>query len=205
MTSGLTALYQATFNPRYLEAAEALASRAEALFWDERQQAYLSAPRGMKDLLVETYSLFDNAWPSGASTLTEAQVTLAAITGKREHLERAERYLTRMRAQLQQNPIGYGHLLLAADAFLDGAAELTLAGERAAAAPLLAVANQTYAPTVALALHDPEAPVSGLLREAFTGREPVRGKPAAYLCRNFVCERPVTEPQELRERLGSVR
>ncbi len=205
LAAGLTALYQATFNPRYLEAAEALVSRAEELFWDERHQAYLSAPRGMKDLVVETYSLFDNAWPSGASTLTEAQVQLAALTGQQRHLERAERYLSRMRAQLQQNPMGYGHLLLAADTFLDGAAELTLAGSRAAVAPLLAVVNATYAPTVALGLKEPGAPVSGLLREALEGRDPVHGQAAAYLCRNFVCERPLTEPEELRQRLLSVR
>ncbi|MBF5044536.1 thioredoxin domain-containing protein [Aggregicoccus sp. 17bor-14] len=205
MASGLTALYQATFNPRYLEAAEALATRAEALFWDERQQAYLSAPRGMKDLVVETYSIFDNASPSGASTLAEAQVALAALTGRRVHLERAERYLSRMRSQLQQNPMGYGHLLLAADSFLDGAAELTLAGSREAVAPLLATANRTYAPTVALGLKDPSAPVSALLREGLEGRDPVHGRAAAYLCRHFACEPPVLEPAELAARLASVR
>jgi hypothetical protein len=199
--AGLTALYQATFEVKYLEAAAALVKRAVELFWDEPKQAYLAAPRGQKDLVVATYALFDNAFPSGASTLTEAQVALAALTGDKSWLELPERYVARMRQQLVQNAMGFGHLALAADALLDGASGVTFAGTREEVAPLLSAANRVYAPTVALGWKEPGAPVPPLLKELFEGREPVGGKAAAYLCRGFVCERPMTSAEELAGRL----
>ncbi|NMO16967.1 thioredoxin domain-containing protein [Pyxidicoccus fallax] len=201
LASGLTALYQATFDVKYLEAADALVRRAVELFWDAEKGAYLTAPRGQKDLVVATYGLFDNAFPSGASTLTEAQVELAALTGDKRHLELPEKYVARMRDGLVKNPMGYGYLGLAADALLDGAAGVTFAGTREAVAPLVASANRAYAPTFALGWKDPGASVPPLLREIFEGREPVGGRAAAYLCRGFVCERPLTDAEALAGRL----
>ncbi|MBN1203311.1 MAG: thioredoxin domain-containing protein [Myxococcaceae bacterium] len=201
LAAGLTSLYQATFEAKYLEAASALVRRAVALFWDEQRQAYLSAPKGQKDLLVATFSLFDNAFPSGASTLTEAQVALAALTGDKAWLELPERYLSRMRQQLADNPLGYGHLALAADAFLDGAAGVTFAGTREQVAPLLSAAHHVFAPTFAFGWKEPGVPVPPILKEIFEGREPAGGQGSAYVCRHFACERPLTSPEALIQRL----
>src|SRR5215813_13092579 len=108
LAAGLVALYQAGFDARYLEAADALATRAVELFWDEDKQAYRSAPKDSTDLFCPTYALHDNAFPSGASTLTEAQVTLAGLTGRRAHFDQAEKYLRKMREEMLRNPFGYG-------------------------------------------------------------------------------------------------
>jgi uncharacterized protein YyaL (SSP411 family) len=201
LAAGLTALYQATFEVKYLEAASALVRRAVELFWDPQKQAYLSAQKGQKDLVVAAYSLFDNAYPSGASTLTEAQVALAALTGDKSHLEQAERYLSRMRQPIEDNPMGYGYLALVADAFLDGAAGVTFAGSREQVAPLLTAANRAFAPTFAFGWKEQGATVPPLLKELFEGREPVAGQGAAYVCRGFACERPLTDAHELVQRL----
>ncbi|QDE70829.1 MULTISPECIES: thioredoxin domain-containing protein [Myxococcus] len=204
LASGLTALYQATFDVKYLEAADALVRRAVDLFWDSEKAAYLTAPRGQKDLVVATYGLFDNAFPSGASTLTEAQVELAALTGDKQHLELPERYVARMHDGLVRNAMGYGYLGLAADALLEGAASVTVAGASDDVAPLRAAMDRAFAPTVALAWKAPGQPVPALLQGTFEGREPVKGRAAAYLCRGFVCELPVTEPDVLAQRLAAL-
>jgi len=201
LAAGLVALYQACFEPRYLEAAEALANRAVALFWDEEKQAYRSAPKDSTDLFCATYALHDNAFPSGASTLTEAQVALAAITGRRSHFEQAGKYLGKMREEMLRNPFGYGHLIIAADNWLDGAAEVTLVGSPAQVQPLLQAVNSSFAPTLALAFRDPSQPMPTAIAEALQGRDAVKGKAAAYLCRNFSCQPPISDPAKLKEAL----
>ena len=194
--SGLCALYQATFEPKYLAAAEQLADVAVRQFWDDAKQAYLAAPHGQSDLLVPTYALHDNAFPSGASTLTEAHVALAALTGRARHLDQARKYLERTRSECLENPMGYGHLMLAADALLDGAADLTVIDTAA----LAAVPSRVFAPTVHVALHSSAAAVPPVLAETLHGKS----KPGAYLCRNFSCQAPVATEAEVEALLTAV-
>ena len=199
---GLTALYQATFEPKYLEArgGDRRASAVE-LFWDEGRQAYLSAPKGQKDLICATYALHDNAFPSGASSLTEAQVALGALTGRMAYLEQADEYVSRMHDEMTRNPFAYGHLLLAADSLLD-AAEVTLVGDVAGLAEMVEVVNAAYAPTVAVLAHDASRPIPQVVQDTLKDRGMVGGATAAYFCRHFACELPVTTPAELRSRLN---
>ena len=187
--SGLCALYEATFDAKYLEAAESLADVAVKLFWDDAKQAYLAAPHGQADLLVPTYALHDNAFPSGASTLTEGHVAIAALTGRVRHLDQARRYLERMRSECLENPMGYGHLMLAADALLDGAADLTVIDTRA----LVAVTAQVFSPTVHVAFHSSAMPPPAVLAETLAGKT----RAGAYLCRNFSCQAPVDSAAEV--------
>ncbi len=191
LSAGLVALYQATFDAQYLEAAEQLADRAVTLFWEPSRRAYLAAPTGQRDLLVPTYALHDNAFPSGASSLTEAHVALAALTGHTRHLEQAGRYLETMRDECLDNPMGYGHLLLAADSYLDGAAEVTVVGERTEA--LMKPLNAWYLPTLSIHRHSPAAPVAPVAAEVLSARTTKPGETTAYLCRHFACQTPVTE------------
>ncbi len=200
--AGLVALYQASFEPKYLEAAEALLNRAVELFWDEDKQAYRSAPKGQKDLLCPTFALHDNAFPSGASTLTEAQVALSALTARPRHFEQAGKYLRKMRHEMVRNPFGYGHLLLAADAWIDGAAEVTIVGTGSQVNPLLNAVNSTFAPTLAVNVQDPSIAPHPLFTEAAQGREKVEGMAAAYLCRNFTCQPPIMDATELKSALS---
>jgi uncharacterized protein len=204
LAAGLVALFQAVPDPRYLEAATTLCETAVALFWDEDKQAYRVAPRTQSDLLVAPYGLHDNAYPSGASTLTEAQVALAALTGKTSLLEQATRYLKKMRDAMAQNPFGFGHLWLAADAWLDGAAELTVVGEGEGHKALVDRFHATYAPTVALLRWPGDTAVPRILEATLEGRSSRAGQAAAYLCRNFRCEAPATHPDALSQSLEAM-
>jgi uncharacterized protein YyaL (SSP411 family) len=202
LAAGLVALYQATFEPRFLEAADAICRRAEQLFWDEAAGAYLSAPKGQKDLVVAAYALHDNAFPSGASTLTEAQLGLAALTGHTKHLDQAGLYLAKMRGPALQSPFAFGHLLLCTDAWLDGAAEVTLVGPRPKIGAMLRELNQAFAPTFSVVAHDPARAPPPIVQEVLRDRGPVGGEAAAYVCRRFVCSAPVTDPAALRAALS---
>ena len=196
VAAGFVALYQACFEPKYLEAAERVADAAVARFWDSEKRAYLAAPKGQADLLVPTYSLHDNAFPSGASTLTEALVGLGALTGRARHLDQAQAYVEQLHHELTTQPMAVAHLWLAADALLDGAPEVTLIGSGAALEPLKRSLDARYLPTLAVHAHEVGAPIPEVVREVLSGR-PVKGEAAAYLCRAFACQAPVSTVEAL--------
>jgi len=196
LAAGLVALAQATLDAAWLLPARAIADAAVEAFWDEGQEAYTSAQKGTADLLVPTYALHDNAFPSGASTLTEAQVGLAALTGEAEPLHQALRYLRRMRQAMVENPFGYGHLWLAADAALDGAAEVMLVGTKEEVELLRRAVDRTWAPTVALSQVEPGR-VPPVLSKVAEGKKQLDAKPTAYLCRNFSCAPPLGDAEAL--------
>ena len=193
LAAGLVALYQASFEVRYLEQARALVSRAVELFWDESRQAYRTAPKGQTDLLANPFALHDNAFPAGSSTLTEAQVALAALTSSDADREQVDKYLRKMRDELLRNPFAYGHLLMAADGWLDGTPGLFLVGTRSQVEQFLQTLASTYAPGVSVGFRDVQSAAPKLLEESFREKDLVEGRAAAYLCRNFSCQVPVTE------------
>jgi uncharacterized protein YyaL (SSP411 family) len=204
LSLGLLSLFQATGEAKYFDASERIARRAIELFWDESKQAYFASPREQKDLLCVPYALTDNAVPSGASMLTEALVGLGALSSSSAFLEQAGKYLRRMKDEMVRNPFSYGHLLLAADALLDGGAVLALVGETNELQPMLALVNGTYLPTVAVfrqrALEDtPEA-----LKSEVQARPALAGKGLAYLCKNFSCGAPASQPSELKAQLAKM-
>jgi len=203
LAAGLAAVAQATLDARWLEPALELVDVARERFWDKEAQVYLSAPRGTSDLLVPTYALHDNAVPSGASTLMEAQLALAALTGRAPLLEAALDSLRRLRGAMVRNPFAFGHLWQAADTALDGAAEVLLVGSRSAVEPLRRAMDSTWAPTVALAHVDPRQ-VPAVLAATAEGRREVEGRAAAYLCRRFSCGPPITDPGVLAAALEEV-
>jgi uncharacterized protein YyaL (SSP411 family) len=200
LAAGLVALYQATFEPRWLEAAVRAADLAQERFWDPEQKAYRTAPRGQADLVVEAYALHDNAVPSGASLLTEANGALAALTGRRAFLERAEAYLSRMRDTALANPFAYGHLWCAADVLADGAPDVALAGGERARVPFVALLARTYAPTLSVVAFEPGA-APRVLAEIAEGKTAAGAELAAYLCRNFTCTLPSRSVEALEKEL----
>ncbi|HZA13257.1 MAG TPA: thioredoxin domain-containing protein, partial [Myxococcaceae bacterium] len=90
-----------------------------------------------------------------------------------------------------------------ADAYVDGAAEVTLVGARPALRPFVEIVNRTYAPTTAVVAHDPATSPPPLLASVVADRLAAKGEARAYLCRNFTCEPPVSDPQALARSLGS--
>jgi uncharacterized protein YyaL (SSP411 family) len=184
LAAGLVALYQVGFEEKYLKAAEALTRAAVDRFWDAETGAYRTAAKGQTDLLLSPFALHDNAVPSGASSLTEAQVALAGLTNDITLLEQARRYVARAAGELKRNPLGVGHLWLAVDALADGALEVTVEGPSPEAEAWFQQLWSGYHPTAVW------------LRRESTG--PVRG----LICREGTCGLPLTRAADVAVALG---
>ncbi|KEF19549.1 membrane protein [Streptomyces rimosus] len=141
----------------------------------------------------------DNATPSGWTAAAGALLSYAALTGSGPHREAAERALGVVKALSGRAPRFIGWGLAVAEAALDGPREVAVVGPDGdpATRALHRAALLGTAPGAVVALGAPGSDEVPLLK----ARPLVDGRPAAYVCRHFTCERPTTDPEELGEKL----
>jgi hypothetical protein len=130
---------------------------------------------------------------------------LALIFGEADYARRAASSLRSVVQLLANYPTGSGHWLGAFDYYLSKPLEIAVIGPRddPASKALVDLVSGAYLPNKIVAGWDPadgDAAVTGL--PLLEGRSLVEGKPAAYVCENYVCQMPVTEPRALAEQLG---
>jgi uncharacterized protein YyaL (SSP411 family) len=186
LANALLDLYESCFEPAYLSRATGLVERILSKFWDGG--FYLTASDG-EALVHRPRSPFDHPVPSGASKSVFALLRLYELTGSGRYRERAEEALAPLEGAAARNPFGFAHLLAAMDFARQGPRAIILAGGAPAAGPLIEAVHRAYLPARVLALAEHVPPGAG--------RETVGGKAAAYVCRNQVCQLPVTTPEAL--------
>ena len=194
LLEALTGLYEATFDPRWFARARALAEEIIERFADEQRGGFFAVAAD-HELVARRKELEDTPIPAGASSAAFGLLRLAALTGEARYEDAALGTIRLLHTVAPQHPGAFGHLLQAIDFHLAPVKEVALAGEDPGA--LLAVVRETFRPHVVLAGGEPgEVP---LLED----RGPVDGRAAAYVCERFACQRPVTEPEELRALLAA--
>jgi uncharacterized protein YyaL (SSP411 family) len=185
VAEGLLALHQVTGERRWLEAAQDLLDVALARFDDGNGSLYDTADDA-EALVRRPQDPTDGATPSGLSSVAAALLTSAALSGRDAHRAAAERLIGRAAELIERFPRFAGNLAAAGEALLAGPLEIAVAD-----APALArLARRTPSPG-AVVVTGGDSP---LLADRPAG--------AAYVCRGFVCDAPITEPAALVERLG---
>lgn len=192
LAEGLLALYQATGDEARLEAAARLLDDALERFVDDDGTPHDTA-HDAPPLFTRPAARTDLAEPSGTSALAGALLTLAALTGSARHRDASGRALDACGSVAARDPRFGGWALAVAQAHLAGPLEVAVVGDGPSVEALLAVARASGSPGLVIAHGTPGASVVPLLVD----RPLVEGAPAAYVCRGFVCERPVTSPEEL--------
>ncbi|MCC7542639.1 MAG: thioredoxin domain-containing protein [Deltaproteobacteria bacterium] len=191
-------LYEATFDARHLDFARALADVALERFWDGERGGFFFAPDDGEKLLCRAKDVYDNAVPSGQSSMTHVLLRLHPLTGVERYRARAEQTLELMIDQAIENPLGFGHLLGAADRYVRGNVEIVLVGDAADPAlhALARAARSVYVPNRVIAHVDPRAPRDEV--ELLRGKTAKDGAATAYVCRDATCSAPVTDVEALR-------
>ena len=197
LAEGLLALYQATGDASWLAAAQGLLDDALDRFVDDDGQPHDTA-HDAAALFTRPAARTDLAEPSGASALAGALLTLASLTGSGRHREAAGGALDACGSVAQRDPRFAGWTLAVAEAVLAGPVQVAVVGQGPVADALLAVVRSSSSPGLVVAHGAPDAAGVPLL----ANRPLLDGSPAAYVCRGFVCDRPVGSPEELLEALG---
>ncbi len=191
------ALFQATGESVWLERARRILDSAVEHFADlEHPGSWFDTADDAEVLVTRPRDPLDNATPSGASLITEALQTaegLVPASDAARYAELASAGLARSAAVLERAPRSGGHWLAVAESSLRGPLQVAISTDGDSA--LLAVAR-AHAPGGATV-------VAGVVDSSplFEGRPTVDGREAAYVCRGFVCDAPVTSERNLIEAL----
>jgi len=218
LADGLLALSGVTGQGRWVAIAGDLLETALTRFGDGSGGFYDTADDGER-LLYRPADPADGPSPSGTFAAAGALLSYAALTGSFRHREAAVAALGVVGPIADRFPRAAGAGLAVAEAVLAGPAEIAVVGP--AADPRTGELHRAAAllapPGAVLALGDGGTGTDGsgdggtatdgsgdgaAAVPLLEGRHLVGGSPTVYVCREFTCRTPLTDPLELREALG---
>jgi uncharacterized protein YyaL (SSP411 family) len=209
VATGALALLSATRDPAWLATARTLLNVALSGF-AAGDGGFFDTAEDAEPLVSRPRDPSDNASPSGQSALVHALLAYAAVTGSGRHRDAAEAALRNVRTLAERVPRFAGWSLAAAEAALAGPLEVAVVGTDGDPArdELARAARASSAPGLVVVVGEPSDLAPGESDDSrvvplLAGRGLVDGRPAAYVCRGMVCDRPVTDPADLARALGS--
>ena len=210
VAEGFLTLSGVTGEARWLQLAGELLEVALGSFGDG-QGGFFDTAADDEALIFRPADPADNATPSGTFAVAGALLSYSALAGSTRHREAAGAALGVLGGIAARYPRAAGAGLAVAEAWLAGPAEIAVVGhpddERTRA--LHQTALHAAPPGAVLALGDGMVPAGsgpGGSHDAvplLEGRGLVDGAPAAYVCRQFTCQAPVTTTEQLREALAN--
>jgi uncharacterized protein YyaL (SSP411 family) len=198
------AVYEATFNRRWLDEAQGLAEAMLSLFWDDAIDGFYDTGVDHESLIVRPRNLYDNAVPCGSSVAIEALLRLAVLLGEPRYEGTALKALRPMADLMSRYGAGFGRFLCALDFHLGPVVEVALVAPPGGdLGPMAAEVSRRYLPNRAVVGSIAREPGIAAGIPLLEGRGPVDGRPAAYVCRNYACELPATDPAALARQLDA--
>ncbi len=195
MLEALLTLYEASFEPRWYEEAEALAETTIARFGDPRRGGFFSTSDDHEELIARRKEIGDHPIPSGNSAMALGLLRLAALSGNRAYEDQAEGVLRLFARAAPRRPDAFAHLLRALDFHLSPTKEVALVGGDLA--ELAAVVRAKHHPHLVLAGGPEGSTTPPLLKD----RPALSNKATAYACESFTCQAPVTDAGALAAQL----
>jgi uncharacterized protein YyaL (SSP411 family) len=189
---GLFALYQSSFDYKWLDNAVRIADRMIDQFWDKDAGGFYFTGNDHESLITRTKDYQDNATPSGNSVAAGVLLRMAALLDRQDYREKAEDVLQNVFTWVRQYPAAFGRMLDAVDLYVGPSKEIAIAGDPKL---FLSSIRKHYLPRTVVAA-GADANIA-LLRD----RPAIDGKPAAYVCENFTCKMPVTDASSFEEQL----
>jgi uncharacterized protein YyaL (SSP411 family) len=162
-------------------------------FWDEESGGFFFTSSDHEELIVRNKDFYDNATPSGNSAAADVLLRLAKFFGDEKYERFGSTVLRLASPQVRRHPQGFGRALSAMEFQLSKVKEVVVVGDKGN--ELEREVLEGYLPDAVVAIA-PDAGEKDL--PLLTDRPMIDGAPTAYVCESFVCQRPVTDVEQLR-------
>lgn len=203
---GLIDLYEADFDPHWLAWALDLQSTQDQLFWDKESGGYFSSTGQDPSVLLRMKETYDGAEPSPSSISALNLLRLSHLLADPDLSKRANQTLAALTPQIRQSPLAAPLALVALASSTAPSRQVVLVGDltNPTMQEMLATIRSQFRPdSTIVVIHDEVS------RNFFSSRadfykslSALDGQPTAYLCQNFVCELPTTDPEVFKKLLA---
>jgi len=202
LTWGLMELYEATFDPRYLDRAIHLTSVIEKRFRDTVDGGFFSTSDVIEVPIARTKSAYDNALPSGNSVTMLNLLRLGELTGDASLRVMAEEIGKAFSSQAGRIPSAFLFMMCALDFLTGPAARVVIAGDpgRSDTRAMIEAVRSRFLPH-AMVIMNPGGPMAGTNHDTEYSTDE-DGSPTAYVCTGSTCHRPTMEVEELLDLLS---
>lgn len=203
---GLLDLYEASFEIRWLQWAERLQAAMDGLFWDAERGGYFNSAADDPGIVLRLREDYDGAEPAASSVAAMNLFRLAGMLNVEALRERGLHCVEAFRAQWSRAPQAMPQMLCALALAFEPPRHVVLAGDPRAPdfRALAAALHETLGPRRLMLAADGGAGQAWLAQRApwLAEMKPVAGRATAYVCEEFACKAPVTDPADLRRMLG---
>jgi uncharacterized protein len=199
---GLVELFQADPDPRWLTWSIDLQRRQDELFWDDQNGGWFSTTGTDPSVLVRMKEDYDGAEPTASSVSVTNLLFLAHLVEDAAWMERIERTLRLFAARLEQIGRAVPMMAAALSTYHAGLQQVVIVGQEGRSELERAVGARYRPFTTTLALDDNQEALASIA-PWIAAMRPVDSRATAFVCQNFVCERPVTSPEALLQELRS--
>jgi uncharacterized protein YyaL (SSP411 family) len=193
--NGLIDLYEACFDPRYLNVAISLCRQMITKFHDPNGGFFL-ADITRKDLIAKPKDSYDGAIPSGNSIAALVLLRLAELTMKEDFRSIAKQSFEAFWEDLSNQPSSFTAMVSAFQFFMGPTREIVLSGDIQSLEKeelISALRSQFMPNTVTILADERLVNASPLLNDKL----PKSNGPRVFVCSNFTCKMPVSSKEEL--------
>jgi uncharacterized protein YyaL (SSP411 family) len=202
---GLLDLYEASFDVEWLKFAVQLQETQDRLFFDGKNGGYFSTSGKDQNVFLRMKDDNDGAEPAASSIAALNLLRLGQFRDDKQMTERARKTVDAFATTLSHFPSAMPQMLVVLDYSLSKPRQVVIAGRKDApeTKAFLSEVNRHFLPDTILVVADGAEGQKylGEKNEAIRAMSPIDGKPAAYVCENFTCKAPVTDPKQLAELL----
>ena len=205
LIAGLLDLYEVDTQPRWLLAARALQSTLDAHYIDALGGGYFQIADNADALLAREKPSRDGAIPSGNSVEALNLLRLAELTDDHQYSDTAIPIFSAFSDLMDSQPTAVSEMLLALDFYLSKRVEIVLITppDNNGLDAMLAPVRATFFPNRVLmtATENEQLKSHAELNPLLMGRIARNGQTTVYLCQNFVCGFPTSDPATFAEQL----
>ena len=198
---GLIELYQTTYKAQYLALALDLNQDLLEYFWDKEKGGLFHYGHDAEQLITRPKEIYDGAIPSANSVAALNFIRLAGLTGDETLTNLTQQQMQAFGGAIKETPPGHSFFLMAAYLKETPATEVTIVGdpEKADTKEMLTILTRDFRPELLVTIKQSGTTGEKLaqLVPIIKDRNAVDGKATAYVCQNYACKPPVTDPKEL--------